>query len=76
MDSHCALCGDYLADTGRTICPKCEQPKMTAEHAIEMLKNPTKYMFFQNGQIELEGWLKEALKMGIEAIQRGIEIDG
>lgn len=42
---------------------------MTAEQAIEMLKNPQKYMFIHNGEIELEGWLKEAISMGIEALK-------
>ena len=27
MDSHCAICGTYLADTGRMVCEKCEKPK-------------------------------------------------
>ena len=27
MDSHCAICGAYLADTGRMVCPECEKPK-------------------------------------------------
>lgn len=26
MDSHCAICGEYLADTSRMICEKCEKP--------------------------------------------------
>ena len=26
MDNHCAICGDYLADTSRMVCPKCEKP--------------------------------------------------
>jgi len=25
MDNHCAMCGDYLADTSRIICEKCEK---------------------------------------------------
>lgn len=51
------------------LCPECEQAKMTAEQAIEMLKQPQKYMFIHNGEIELEGWLKEAISMGIEALK-------
>ena len=27
MDNHCCICGTYLADTGRMICPKCEVKK-------------------------------------------------
>lgn len=27
MDNHCAMCGSYLADTGRMVCEKCEKPK-------------------------------------------------
>lgn len=27
MDNHCAICGAYLADTGRMVCEKCEKPK-------------------------------------------------
>lgn len=27
MDNHCAICGEYLADTSRMICEKCEKPK-------------------------------------------------
>lgn len=27
MDNHCCLCGAYLADTGRMVCPKCEKRK-------------------------------------------------
>ena len=27
MDNHCAICGSYLADTGRMVCPECEKPK-------------------------------------------------
>ncbi len=73
MDNHCCMCGAYLADTGRMVCPKCEKPSMTDEQAIEMLKNPTKYMYILNGEIELEGWLQEAIKMGIEALKRGAE---
>ena len=30
MDNHCVMCGAYLADTSRMVCPKCEKPK-TAE---------------------------------------------
>ena len=25
MDSHCVMCGAYLADTGRMVCEKCEK---------------------------------------------------
>ena len=25
MDNHCVICGAYLADTGRMICPECEK---------------------------------------------------
>ena len=31
MDNHCCMCGVYLADTGRMICPECEKPKATSE---------------------------------------------
>lgn len=27
MDSHCVICGSYLADTGRMVCEKCEKPQ-------------------------------------------------
>lgn len=27
MDNHCVICGAYLADTGRMVCPECEKPK-------------------------------------------------
>ena len=27
MDNHCVMCGAYLADTGRMVCPECEKPK-------------------------------------------------
>jgi hypothetical protein len=73
MDNHCCLCGAYLADTSRMICYECEKPKkleLTKKQAIEMLKNPTKYMFVSGGNIELEGWLQEAIKMGIEALSK------
>ena len=73
MDNHCAICGAYLADTGRMVCPNCEKPSMTNEQAIEMLKNPQKYMFVHDGEIELEGWLKEAINMGIEELKRRAE---
>lgn len=73
MDNHCCICGAYLADTSRMICPNCEKPRMSAESAIEMLKNPTKYMYIHNGEIELEGWLQEAIKMGVEALKRGVD---
>ena len=75
MDSHCVVCGAYLADTSRMICPECEKPSMTKKQAIKMLQHPTKYMFIHKGEIELEGWLKEAIKMGIEALKRS-ENDG
>ena len=70
MDSHCAMCGDYLADTSRTVCPKCDQPSMTNEQAIAMLKHPQKYMFICEGNIEFEGWFKEAINMAIEALRK------
>ena len=79
MDNHCCICGAYLADTSRMICPNCEKPRplcrtsMSAESAIEMLKNPTKYMYIDKGHIELEGWLQEAIKMGIEALKGGVD---
>ena len=76
MDSHCVSCGDYLADTSRMICEKCEKPsklELTNEQAIEMLKNPQKYMFISGGYIELEGWLKEAINMAIEALRKEIQ---
>lgn len=44
--------------------------KMTNKQAIEMLKNPKKYMYIQEGVIEFEGWLQEAIRMGIEALQQ------
>lgn len=72
MDSHCVMCGEYLADTSRMVCEKCERPKkieLTNEQAVEMLKNPTKYMFVYKGEIELEGWFKEAINMAIEALR-------
>ena len=70
MDNHCCICGTYLADTGRMVCHNCEKPRLTNEQAIKMLQNPKKYMFIHEGEIELEGWLKEAIKMGIEALRR------
>ena len=76
MDSHCCVCGAYLAETGRMICEKCEKPRMSAESAIEMLKNPTKYMYIHDGEIELEGWLQEAIKMGIKALEERIKTNG
>ena len=48
---------------------------MTNEQAIEMLKNPKKYMYIQEGAIELEGWLKEAIRMGIEALEQSYKND-
>lgn len=73
MDSHCCFCGEYLADTGRMICERCDKPtkpELTNEQAIEMLKNPQKYMFVSDGCIEFEGWLQEAINMGIKALRR------
>lgn len=29
MDSHCVMCGEYLADASRMICEKCEKTKKT-----------------------------------------------
>ena len=26
MDNHCVVCGEYLADTSRMVCEKCEKP--------------------------------------------------
>lgn len=31
MDSHCVMCGAYLADTSRMVCEKCEKPKTANE---------------------------------------------
>lgn len=73
MDSHCVMCGEYLADASRMVCEKCEKPsklELTNEQAIEMLKNPQKYMFISDGHIEFEGWLQEAINMGIKALRR------
>jgi hypothetical protein len=70
MDNHCCICGAYLADTSRMICSNCEKPGMSTENAIEILKDPTKYMYIDEGKIELEGWLKEAIKKGIKALKR------
>ena len=25
MDNHCVICGAYLADTSRMVCPECEK---------------------------------------------------
>ncbi len=25
MDNHCCICGSYLTDTGRMVCPSCEK---------------------------------------------------
>ena len=36
MDNHCAICGRYLADTGRMVCPKCEKPeKVMPKHPCQ-----------------------------------------
>lgn len=73
MDNHCCICGAYLADTGRMVCPRCDigaKPILSAENAIEILKNPKKYMYIQEGEIELEGWLKESIKKAINALKK------
>lgn len=44
--------------------------KMTNNQAIEMLRNPKKYMYVYEGEIELEGWLQEAIRMAIKALQQ------
>lgn len=31
MDSHCVMCGSYLADTSRMVCEKCEKPNLYNE---------------------------------------------
>lgn len=44
--------------------------KMTNKQAIEMLKNPKKYIYIHEDGIEFEGWLQEAINMAIEALQK------
>ena len=71
---YCCMCGEYLSDTSRMICYNCDKPveqKLSAEQAIELLKHPERYMFIHNGEIELEGWLREAIKMAIDALRGG-----
>ena len=42
MDSHCVSCGEYLADTSRMICPKCEKPCDTCK-MVEDTESCTNY---------------------------------
>ena len=43
MDNHCAICGSYLADTGRMVCEKCEKPKKAEDCFEEVTKIKTHF---------------------------------
>ena len=60
MDSHCCVCGEYLADTSRMICPNCEGKTCRVE--IKLKKR------LPNLSPEEEQIFTEAI---VEAYQRG-----
>ena len=45
MDNHCVICGEYLADTGRMICEKCENRQQPYIKPCPFCGGEAKYVY-------------------------------
>ena len=70
MDNHCCICGAYLADTGRMVCPSCEA-KRGKGVKFERIRRITGYLV---GTLDKWNDAKKAEEK--DRVKHGVKKDG